>query len=47
MRVINKDIMAELANALGPKIRGAHLMRMEDGAKADRVEMKKVIDPQS
>ena len=46
MGLINKGIMAEMANALGPKIRGAHLMRMEDGAKADRVEMKKVIDPQ-
>ena len=40
--VINKGIMAELANALGPRIRGGHLMRMDHGAKADRVEMRKV-----
>jgi len=41
--VINKGIMAELANALGPRIRGGHLMRMDHGAKADRVEMRKVL----
>ena len=40
--VINKGIMAELANALGPRIRGGHIMRMDHGANADRVEMRKV-----
>ena len=42
MGVINKGVMAELANALGPRIRGGHIMRMDHGANADRVEMRKV-----
>jgi len=41
--VINKGIMAEVANALGPRIRGGHIMRMDHGANADRVEMRKVL----
>ena len=39
---INKGIMAEVAKALGPRIRNAHNTRMEDGAKADQLEMRKV-----
>ena len=40
--VINKGTMAELAKALGPRIRDAHNRRMGEGAKADQVEMMKV-----
>ena len=42
MGVINKQIMAELAKALGPKIRQAHEERMKTGAHNMTVEMGKV-----
>merc|ERR1712130_401630 len=41
--VINKQIMAELAKALGPRIRKAHEERMKTGAHNITVEMGKVL----
>ena len=42
--MINKQIMAELAKALGPRIRKAHEERMKTGAHNITVEMGKVSD---
>ena len=40
--LIKEDIMGEIANALGPRIRDAHKRRMGEGAKADQFEIMKV-----
>ena len=41
--VINKAVMLELAEALGPRIRGGHLRRMEAGDRCDRRELKEIL----
>ena len=40
--LINEEIIGEVANALGPRIRDAHKRRMGEGAKADQFEIMKV-----